>query len=207
MSGSVNSRVQLPLPLALLLENCRTSGLPDELIVACIREQQFAALAERPLADSKMELAERARLAQELGTDWEAVLRNGYEFGFLHLNGLKRLLAFRYGLREGTDYAADEDRLERVPLAPEQAAELAALIHRQWLVQPQSAQQPTAPEPSASGNTALPEAAASTTGEVDPHQSQSLSATAGSDGRMEVWSIRLKLNSGPDEASLRGRTE
>lgn len=136
MSHRLNSRVQLPLPIALLLENGRTSGLSDEQLAACFREQHFAALAGRPLADPEMDLAERARLAEELGIDWAEVLRCEYEFGFLHLNGLKRLLAFRYQLREGADYAAGEDRLDQVPLTSEQAAELAALIHRQWLVQP-----------------------------------------------------------------------
>ncbi|GBF75273.1 hypothetical protein PA598K_03665 [Paenibacillus sp. 598K] len=136
MSGQ--HRIVLPLPLALLLENCRSTGLTDDEIVRCLQARDYAAIEARTLADPAMSIAERAGLAEELGLDWAEVMRVGYEFGFLHLNGLKRLLAFRYRLHAGADYEAGEDRLDGVRLTAEQAEELSALIHRQWLVQPQA---------------------------------------------------------------------
>jgi len=136
MSGQ--HRIVLPLPLALLLENIRSTGLTDDEIVRCLQARDYAAIEALTLADPAMSIAERAALAEELGIDWAEVIRSGYEFGFLHLNGLKRLLAFRYRLHAGTDYEADEERLDGLRLTAAQAEELSGLIHRQWLVQPQS---------------------------------------------------------------------
>ncbi len=127
------SKQRLALPIALLLENCRSSGEADEALLACIGERRFDSIRERT-ADPGMDFEERALLAEDMKVDWQAVFRDGYEFGFLHMNGLKRLLLFRYRLQAERDYAQEGMALRSVSLETEEATELASMIRSQWLV-------------------------------------------------------------------------
>ncbi|MBD2845391.1 S9 family peptidase [Paenibacillus sp. IB182496] len=131
--AAVPARVQLPLPVGLLIENCRTSGLDDATIMACIASVDFSALASKCKAPD-MDFADRARLAEEMGLPWRQAMREGYSFGFLHLNGLKRLLLFRFGREEGRDYAPSEQGpgVRDLPLTRLEALALRRLVCRQW---------------------------------------------------------------------------
>ncbi|WP_338556314.1 hypothetical protein [Paenibacillus sp. KS-LC4] len=124
-------KMQLPLPLALLIENCRSSGEADAVIAACIRSKDFSSIMERT-AEPTMAFVERVQLAEELHIDLEQALRSGYEFGFLHLNGLKKLLRFRFSLQAERDYSSVDDGVLGFELNEAAAIELQALIHRQW---------------------------------------------------------------------------
>ncbi|MNE78532.1 hypothetical protein D3C80_1749470 [compost metagenome] len=81
-----------------------------------------------------MDFDERMRLAEELKVDWERVLQEGYEFGFLHLNGLKKLLRFRFNCVEDRDYRQDGYRLMDLTMHAKEAQTLGELIYRQWTV-------------------------------------------------------------------------
>ncbi|MRN56899.1 hypothetical protein [Paenibacillus monticola] len=126
-------RIQLPLPLALLFENLRTSGEPDEVVIASIQNKDFSALLDH-IAEPAMDITDRAELAEELHIDWSLVVRNGYEFGFLHTNGLKKLLRFRFHRIENRDYVQEGLSLQQLALSGEEIATLQTLIHRQWNV-------------------------------------------------------------------------
>lgn len=129
----MTTRIQLPLPLALLLENLRTSGNPDEVIIASIQNKDFSALLDH-IAEPAMDIADRAELAEELHIDWSLVVRDGYEFGFLHTNGLKKLLRFRFHRIENQDYVQEGLSLQNLSLSAEEVTILQTLIHRQWNV-------------------------------------------------------------------------
>jgi hypothetical protein len=127
------SNVQLSIPVAMLVENALTSGEPTEAIIACMRSGDFSPLMGK-VKEPAMDFAERLRTAEEIGDDWEKALREGYEFKFLHINGLKRLLAFRFGKEAGRDYIQEDLSLRRLQLGPRDAETLRALIGRQWRV-------------------------------------------------------------------------
>ncbi|KQO12411.1 hypothetical protein [Paenibacillus sp. Leaf72] len=126
-------KMQLPLPIALLIENCRTSGESDAHIAACIRSKDFSSIIDRT-AEPSMAFVERVQLAEELHIDLEEAFRSGYEFGFLHLNGLKKLLRFRFGLQAERDYRSVDDGVRGFVLDEHAANELQALIYRQWQI-------------------------------------------------------------------------
>lgn len=126
--------VTLGIPFAMLLENCRSSGASDEVIAACIASKDFSAIAHLA-KEPDMPFVERVELAEEMNINWQDVFQYGYCFSFLHANALKRLLLFRYGLRENVHYTQQEYNLLNVPLSEEQAVQLQALIGRQWKVE------------------------------------------------------------------------
>ncbi|WP_018752099.1 hypothetical protein [Paenibacillus sanguinis] len=127
------SRVLLSIPVGMLIENCRSGGASDEEVIACLKSGDFTPILDR-VHDPKMDFTERLNTANELGEDWERAIREGYSFKFLHIGGLKRLLGFRFGKAEGTDYVQVEDALalDGVDLSQPEAEELEQLIHRQW---------------------------------------------------------------------------
>ncbi|MBW4082697.1 hypothetical protein [Paenibacillus sp. S150] len=126
-------RMRLPLPFALLLENVLSSGVPDTAVIEALTNKNFSALKSL-LAEPGMDLEERAQLAEDMHVNWEQAVLEGYEFGFLHANGLKKLLRFRFKLLENEDYVHEGASLKRVELTGEQAELLRALIYRQWNV-------------------------------------------------------------------------
>lgn len=129
----MKQRMQLPLPLALLLENVRSSGMPEQTVIDSLRTKDFSAV-QSLLAEPGMDTRERAQLAEDMHVDWKQAVREGYEFGFLHTNGLKKLLRFRFRLIENEDYVQEGASLKGLELTREQAETLHTLIYRQWNV-------------------------------------------------------------------------
>lgn len=129
----MTERMRVPLPLALLLENVKSGGAAEAEILAALESGTFDGLREQ-LVDPAMDLEDRARLAADMQVDWRRVWQEGYSIGFLHTNGLKRWLRFRYGMLEGTHYVQDGNSLKRLLLTREQAAELDDIAGLQWNV-------------------------------------------------------------------------
>ncbi|MFX3649713.1 MAG: hypothetical protein ACE3K2_09830 [Paenibacillus sp.] len=128
------SRTQLSIPVGLLVENVLTSGLPGEVIIECLQRRDYVRLL--PLVkESAMDFDERLQTAADIGDDWEKAIRQGYEFKFLHINGLKRLLDFRFDRKVDRDYVQDELSLKHIQLTAEEIELLQSLIGRQWIVQ------------------------------------------------------------------------
>lgn len=128
------SRTQLSIPVGLLVENVLTSGEPKEVIIECLQRRDYSRLL--PLVkESAMDFDERLQTAADIGDDWEKAIRQGYEFKFLHINGLKRLLDFRFDRKVDRDYVQDELSLKHIRLTPQEIELLQSLIGRQWLVQ------------------------------------------------------------------------
>lgn len=127
------STVQLSIPVAMLVENARTSGEPAEVIIDCLRRRDFAPLLAK-VKEQDMDFAERLDTAVELGDPWEEAIRSGYEFKYLHIGGLKRLLDFRFNRRIDRDFVQDGTSLRQLYLSPQEIAELRPLIGRQWEV-------------------------------------------------------------------------
>lgn len=130
-------RVLLSIPVGMLIENCRSGGVSDEEVIACLKSGDFSPILDR-VHDPKMDFAERLNTAKELDEDWERAIREGYSFKFLHIGGLKRLLGFRFGKAEGTDYVQLQDALalDGLDLSKPEADELEQIIHRQWKLVP-----------------------------------------------------------------------
>ncbi|MFB5266370.1 hypothetical protein ACE41H_06165 [Paenibacillus enshidis] len=130
------SEVLLSIPVGLLIENCRSSGAPDEEIIACMRKRDFSPLLDL-VRDQSMDFIERLDTAAELGEDWEQAIRSGYAFKFLHINAVKRLLLFRFNKREDVDYIQAGYKLIHLKLSDSEIKEMESLIHRQWIVEKQ----------------------------------------------------------------------
>ncbi|MDQ0656598.1 hypothetical protein [Paenibacillus sp. W2I17] len=130
------SRTQLSIPVGLLVENVLTSGESKEVIIECLQRRDYSRLL--PLVkESAMDFDERLQTAADNGDDWEKAIRQGYEFKFLHINGLKRLLDFRFDRKVDRDYVQDELSLKHIQLTAEEIELLQSLIGRQWIVQPE----------------------------------------------------------------------
>ncbi|MBT2282680.1 hypothetical protein J7E78_03905 [Paenibacillus polymyxa] len=128
------SRTQLSIPVGLLVENVLTSGAPEEVIIEWLQRRDYSQLL--PLVkESAMDFDERLQTAADIGDDWEKAIRHGYEFKFLHINGLKRLIDFRFDRKVGRDYVQDELSLKHIQLTAQEIKLLQSLIGRQWLVQ------------------------------------------------------------------------
>ncbi|MFE6073796.1 hypothetical protein ACFVQB_04870 [Paenibacillus sp. NPDC057886] len=128
------SRVQLSIPVALLVENVLTSGEASELIIDCLQRKDFSSLLSN-IKEPVMDLAERLDTAVEVGDNWEEAIRSGvYEFKFLHINALKRLLYFRFGLKADQDYIQEDLSLRHVHLTLRETELLQVLVGRQWIV-------------------------------------------------------------------------
>ncbi|MEK4526547.1 hypothetical protein NST38_14165 [Paenibacillus sp. FSL H8-0104] len=128
------SRTQLSIPVGLLVENVLTSGVPGDVIIEWLQRRDFSRLL--PLVkESAMDFDERLQTATDIGDDWEKAIRQGYEFKFLHINGLKRLLDFRFDRKVDRDYVQDELSLKHIQLTAEEIELLQSLIGRQWIVQ------------------------------------------------------------------------
>ncbi|QOS78824.1 hypothetical protein JNUCC31_29760 [Paenibacillus sp. JNUCC31] len=129
------SQVQLSIPVALLVENVLTSGEPSDVIIDCLQRKDFSLLLSK-IKEPTMDLAERLDTAVEVGDNWEEAIRSGvYEFKFLHLNALKRLLYFRFGLRADEDYIQEDLSLKQVHLTLQEINLLQSLVGRLWTVQ------------------------------------------------------------------------
>ncbi|UPK46741.1 hypothetical protein [Paenibacillus pabuli] len=129
------SRVPLSIPVAMLVENVLTSGEPGEVIIDCLQRRDFTSLLSK-IKEPSMDLGERLDTAAEVGDNWEEAIRSGvYEFKFLHINALKRLLYFRFGLKAEQDFIQEDLSLKEVYLTVKQISLLQLLIGRQWIVQ------------------------------------------------------------------------
>ncbi|MEC0183777.1 hypothetical protein P4H61_20015 [Paenibacillus peoriae] len=127
------SKVQLSIPVALLIENLRSSGEPKDVIIECIKKRDFSPLLDK-VKEKTMDFEERCQTAEDIGDEWEEAIRSGYEFKFLHINGLKRLLYFRFDRAIDRDYEQDGIMLKNLHLDPDEIDTLQGLIGRQWQV-------------------------------------------------------------------------
>ncbi|WP_025723798.1 hypothetical protein [Paenibacillus polymyxa] len=127
------SKAQLSIPVAFLIENLRTSGEPKDVIIECIKKQDFTPLLDK-VKEKTMDFKERCQTAEDIGDEWEEAILSGYEFKFLHINGLKRLLYFRFDRAIDRDYEQDGITLKNLYLDPIEIDTLQGLIGRQWQV-------------------------------------------------------------------------
>ncbi|CAH1210044.1 hypothetical protein [Paenibacillus sp. JJ-223] len=125
------SLTQLSIPVGLLVENVLTSGEPIEVIIDCLRRRDFDPLLPK-IKEPAMDLEPRLDTAAEIGENWEKAIREGYEFKFLHINGVKRLLDFRFDRKVDRDFVETGLSLQHVRLTREEIGVLRTLVGRQW---------------------------------------------------------------------------
>ncbi|MEK4435691.1 hypothetical protein [Paenibacillus sp. FSL K6-2862] len=125
------SQVRLSIPVGMLVENVLTSGEPIEVIIDRLHRRDLAPLRSK-LKEPTMDLEERLQTAEEAGEDWAEAIRSGYEFKFLHINGLKRVLDFRFNRKIDRDYSQEELTLRNIQLSTQEIELLRMLIGRQW---------------------------------------------------------------------------
>ncbi|MBT2290533.1 hypothetical protein J7E73_15605 [Paenibacillus albidus] len=136
------SMVRLSIPVGMLVENMLTSGESKEVIIDRLRRGDFEGLAGK-VKEPEMPFGERLATAAEMGEPWEEAIRSGYEYKFLHIGGLKRLLTFRFGRVLDQDYVQDDLTLRQLWLSTEEIATLRSLIGRQWLVHEEEGSSPS----------------------------------------------------------------
>jgi hypothetical protein len=125
------SQVRLSIPVGMLVENVLTSGEPIEVIIDRLHRRDLAPLRSK-LKEPTMDLEERLQTAEEAGEDWAEAIHSGYEFKFLHINGLKRVLDFRFNRKIDRDYSQEEFTLRNIQLSTQEIELLRMLIGRQW---------------------------------------------------------------------------
>lgn len=127
------STIRLSMPVAFFIENCLTSGLPLETIIDSIKQQQFSVFKDN-VQDRKMDFNERYQVAEQLGEDWETAIKSGYELKWLHMNGLKKLLNFRFNKVADTDYLQDGYVISSLSLNHFEYEILSSMVNSQWNV-------------------------------------------------------------------------
>jgi len=127
------SRVRLSIPVGMLVENVLTSGEAMEVIIDRLHQRDLAPLLSK-IKEPTMDLEERLQTAEEAGEDWAEAIRSGYEFKFLHINGLKRVLDFRFDRKIDRDYAQEGLTLRLIRLSAQEIDLLRTLVGRQWEV-------------------------------------------------------------------------
>ncbi|GAB1155068.1 hypothetical protein YWY31_10930 [Paenibacillus illinoisensis] len=125
------SQVRLSIPVGMLVENVLTSGEPIETIIDRLQRRDLAPLLSK-IKEPTMDLEERLQAAEEAAEDWAEALRSGYKFKFLHINGLKRVLDFRFDRKIDRDYSQEELTLRHIQLSAQEIELLCMLIGRQW---------------------------------------------------------------------------
>lgn len=125
------SQVRLSIPVGMLVENVLTSSEPIEIIIDRLQRRDLAPLLSK-IKEPTMDLEERLQMAEEAGEDWAEAIRSGYEFKFLHINGLKRVLDFRFDRKIDLDYSQEELTLRHIRLSAQEIELLRMLINRQW---------------------------------------------------------------------------
>ncbi|WP_462411473.1 hypothetical protein [Neobacillus sp. Marseille-QA0830] len=126
-------KIRLSMPVAFLIENCLTSGLPIETIIDSLKNHQFSFIKEM-VQDKDMDFQERFQTAEELGEKWEAAIRDGYELKWLHMNGLKKLLRYRFKKIAELDYVQDGLVISSLTLENPEYQLLSSMICRQWMI-------------------------------------------------------------------------
>ncbi|WP_248928348.1 hypothetical protein [Paenibacillus hamazuiensis] len=124
--------IKLSMPVAFMIENCRASGISDDLLIESLLRRDFTAI--RHAGDGDIDFAKLLDTAAEIGDDWENAIRYGYEFSFISINGLRKLLNFRFRKLEHQDYEVDGLIIRHLALTAEEVGELRGLISRQWAV-------------------------------------------------------------------------
>ncbi|WP_440119308.1 hypothetical protein [Paenibacillus sp. QZ-Y1] len=128
------SSTQLSIPVALLVENALTSGEPSEVIIDCLQRRDYSLLLSK-VKEPAMDFDERLQTATDIGEHWDEAIQSGYEFKFLHINGLKRLLDFRFDLKVERDFIQEDLSLKHIHLTLQEIELLQSMIGRQWIVQ------------------------------------------------------------------------
>ena len=123
------------MPVAFLIENCLTSGLPVDTIIDSLKKQDFSIFKEA-VQEKEMDFEERYKIAEQLGEDWGTALKVGYEFKWLHMNGLKKLLRFRFHKVQELDYLQNDLVISSIRLDYTEFELLSSLINSQWIVLP-----------------------------------------------------------------------
>ncbi|WP_411349670.1 S9 family peptidase [Paenibacillus sp. WLX2291] len=123
--------VKLSIPVGLWIENVLSSGWGAERLIDCIQRQEWQALLPH-VADAQMDMQERLDTALELNEPWEDALRYGFSFTFIHVGGVRRLLAFGLGWREQEQYHWEHNHLYGLNLNAEQKSWLEQRIGSQW---------------------------------------------------------------------------
>ncbi|MGG0737602.1 hypothetical protein [Niallia taxi] len=127
------STIRLSMPVAFFIENCLTSGLPLETIIDSIKQQQFSVFKDN-VQDREMDFNERYQVAEQLGEDWETAIKSGYELKWLHMNGLKKLLNFRFNKVADMDYLQDGYVISSLSLNHSEYEILSSMVNSQWNV-------------------------------------------------------------------------
>lgn len=125
--------VRLSMPIAFLIENLRTSGVSDDKLIQIIKNREFKFFVDQ-VVDPTMNFDERIQTAEELSEPWEEAIKEGYSFKFLHLNGLKKLLALRFNKSDGVDYSQQDHKLVGIHLSSSEEILLHELIQGSWTV-------------------------------------------------------------------------
>ncbi|MBM7542211.1 hypothetical protein [Amphibacillus cookii] len=127
------SAIRLSMPVAFLIENCLTSGLSHPSIIDALDRKDFTIFKDKVI-DPDMDFADRLEIASDLNEDWQQAIVNGYQMKHLHLNGLKKLLNYRFNKKENIDYHQKDLTIIKLQLDNQELLLLERMIQGQWCI-------------------------------------------------------------------------
>jgi hypothetical protein len=123
-------KTKLPQPYGLRLEMILAKGFSADEALKLIRRNDAAELREKVNPETAWEsFLEYANAHEEA---IEAAVRNGYEFPFLTIGGIRSLLSIKFGKSEERDYRFRDGRIERLRLTRPELESLRKRVPDYW---------------------------------------------------------------------------
>lgn len=121
---------KLPQPYGLRLETIFARGFRADEALQLIRRNDAAELRQKVDPEAAWEsFLEYANAHPET---IEAAVRDGYQFPFLTIGGLRSLLSIKYNKTEDRDYRVRDNRIEQLFLTKSELESLKRLAPRHW---------------------------------------------------------------------------
>lgn len=127
-----NMTTKLTQPNALRLELIRANGFTDADILTHFQNGDLSPFQQ--VGNGEIDFSSLLEFANAQWEAFEQAVRVGYELSFLSINGIRNLIAARFGLQADQDYTSHEEYLAGLHLEPTQLEWLQAVLPKNWAI-------------------------------------------------------------------------
>ena len=118
--------------LSLRIETLLANGFSREEIVNQLKNGTFP--REQQIGESTIDFTLLIEFAENHWDACEQAILHGYQVTFHTINGVKSLLAAKFGLHADQDYQANEDHLAGIRLSAADVEQLKPVLAMNWCV-------------------------------------------------------------------------
>ncbi|MGB8954530.1 MAG: hypothetical protein WCC10_04100 [Tumebacillaceae bacterium] len=118
--------------LSLRMEWLLAKGISRQEIVDQLKQGTFA--REQQIGEGTMDFSLLIEFAETHWDECEQAILNGYRVTFHTFNGVKSLLAAKFGLQAERDYQDKGDHLDGIPLSAADVESLKSILAVNWRV-------------------------------------------------------------------------